>query len=374
MSAARLCVALFALLFAILAPIAAASRAMPQPLERQLHSALAVVIVSVAEPPEHPGDVYEATVERSLRGDLKPDATLRVSAYETYHGLRPPGGAARQQPSWEKGATRLLLILHRRADDVWFGDEPIRLLTGSTAAAWFYHRHDATRAPAAVESLLALGGEEDLAAAATRWADGLRSGNPLLQAALLHRISFAAGESEWALGKELAATAARQLDAARPAVLPLAADLAQQSDDPALRHLAFDALRSCLPARSAAEHKAVAVALEAAVRSAGSDEGHERTEALRLLTDVGDSRAPQVLHEAFRAEPGRDHPDLSGLNSILADLVRRHDTLGRELVGRLIADLDHDDHRAAALAALPKVTGHEGPATPEEWRVWFREG
>ncbi len=338
------------------------SPAMPRPLEKVIWDADLVVIARVDTPPAHRGAPFEFAIEEVLKGEAG-EGPFRTTSDVYFNGCMPPPEGTPPPPATEARSERVLLFLGPKKDGIRASRDPIPLAKGQTAGAWFYHSHDALLAPEAVRVLARLDNAEFGSSVTTAWKEGLRSGNSLLAAALLHRIDFVGVGGEWSLGAELNSVAVKQFESARPYLLPLVAELAESQDN-ALRHLSLAAARSSLPPVGEAERAAFLRCADAAVVSSSSDHDYVRTAGLRYLVAFADQRAPERL---FTALSVADAGDRQSIAAIGRDLLRAEPDLAKALLARLMGALDAE----WPIGVLRVMTGEEGLTDAAACRKWW---
>ena len=223
----RLSVVLFGL--TALALPAIGSPAMPRPLEKVIWDADLVVVARIDAPPEERGAEFEFSTEEVLKGEVG-EAPHRASSHVYFSGCMPPPEDSPPLPATEARGERVLLFLSKAKHGVRTSRDPIVLAEDEAASAWFYHAHSAALAPEAVRTLALLSDADCERGATTVWKEGLRSGNPLLASALLHRVEFAASASDWYLGDDLTQVAVQQFEVARPHLLPVVAALSESEN------------------------------------------------------------------------------------------------------------------------------------------------
>jgi hypothetical protein len=357
---ARLPVVFFAL--TALALPAIGSPAMPRPLEKVIWDADLVVVAHIDAPPEERGADFEFSIVEVLKGEAG-EGPHRASSHVYFSGCMPPPEGSPPLPATEARGERMLLFLSKAQHGVRTSRDPIVLAVPEGASAWFYHGHAAALAPEAVRTLARLSDVDCERGATVVWKEGLRSGNPLLASALLHRVEFAASAADWYLGDDLTKIAVQQFEVARPHLLPIVAELSE-SENAALRHLSLSAARACLPPLDEAERVAQLRCADAAVVSSGTHKGHARVEGLRFLVDFGDQRAPEQLFGVLESIAAEDRQEIAMIGR---DLVRQHPALGDVLMARLVAGMD----KPWTVAALRSVSGDDTLTSADACRIWW---
>ncbi len=363
--------ALFVTEFFLAAPTpAAGAETAPRgrSLEHDVRSATLVVCGRIETPPVRAGDVYELVVTRTLRGEAPGEKVpVRATPDDGAHRQAGAGGPAREARLHD------VLAFLTAGDHAVY--EVVALDDMLVPAPFTGGPRPWTEALDAVQALAALNAEKlEAAEAATAWAEGLRSRNRFLAAALLERVTVVcspgAADVPGAGDAAFVARARRDVlaapDALRAALLAVAS--AGESAARCRGFAAAELLQTTFGPEGVFGTSADVV--ETASTALRNGDARVREAALRLLVVVDrDGAAAEIVTRL--ANPRADDADrravLGPARLFLTGRWKEH----RSVVAALVEATD-GTAPGAVMACLGDVVGvrHRSPA---DWKKWLAQ-